>query len=228
MDLSISLGNYAHATTLNSIAAVRRLKERYSLSMQPIVPTSILPILNDYLALLDRWNHIHALTSLEPPERFEELILDSAALLPFLDTIHAGQRMVDFGTGMGVPSVVLAAARPDLEIIALDKSKKKMAFLSQVAMELGLSNLKPITTRAEDLSPLQAAMGAAKAVGSLSLLTNWWERHQAPGAPLLALKGPEWEQEPPPPSGWSVDVHPYQLPHRGARFVVRLTKTRPQ
>lgn len=196
--------------------------------MQPQCPTAIRPILDAYLLMLDRWNQVHALTALPPEARFEELILDSCALLPFLSGLKPGAQIMDFGTGMGIPSVVLAAAKPDLQVVALDKARKKMAFLQQVVRELKLTNLNPTLARSEDLPPVGATLGTAKAVGSLPLLLSWWERHGAPGAPLLALKGPEWRQEPQTPPGWSMTTHVYELPTKGERFILELTKREPR
>jgi len=179
--------------------------------------------LQQYLELLDRWNRIHALTALPREDRFEELILDSAALLPHLQDLVPGSKLMDFGTGMGVPAVVLALARPDLQVVALDKSKKKIAFLKQVALELRLENLHAVAELAEHLPPVGAGLGVAKAVGSLELLTSWWQRHGLQSASLLAMKGPEWQQEV-VPSGWELLVHPYQLPTRGARVILQMKK----
>jgi 16S rRNA (guanine527-N7)-methyltransferase len=125
---------------------------------------------------------------------------------------------------MGIPAVLIALARPDLAVIALDKSNKKMAFVRQAGLELHLTNLVPMVGRAEQVPPLAAHAGVAKAVGSLDLLCAWWRRHGLPGAPFLALKGP---QEPvgtgAVPSGFTLRAHPYQLPTRGQRQVLELT-----
>jgi len=190
--------------------------------MEPNLPDwSKEPIVR-YLELLDRWSRTHALTSLEKEERFEELILDSAILIPFLDNLAPGSAVADFGTGMGVPAIVLALARPDLTIYALDKAHKKVAFVRQAALELGLANLKPLAGRAEDLPPLGAQVGVAKAVGSLDLLLGWWERHGVPGAPFLALKGAPEDA----PAGYHLTVHAYRLPTRGRRAVLELNRPR--
>ena len=106
-----------------------------------------------FLELLDHWNRTHALTALPRADRFEELVLDSWNLVPFLDSLPSGARVVDFGSGMGIPAVVLALAKPDLEILALDKSGKKVAFIRQAALELRLGNLKPLAARIESLDP---------------------------------------------------------------------------
>jgi 16S rRNA (guanine527-N7)-methyltransferase len=188
--------------------------------MEPTLPNWTQEPIARYLDLLDRWSRTHALTSLEKDQRMEELILDSAALLPFLAALPAHSRVVDFGTGMGIPAVLIALARPDLELVALDKSNKKIAFVRQVALELGIANLTPMVGRAEAMAPLRAQAGVAKAVGALELLCGWWRRHGLPGAPFWALKGPQgpWEA----PAGFTLQVHPYRLPSRGERSVLEL------
>lgn len=185
------------------------------------LPDELLPKIRVYLDLLDHWNKTHALTSLSPLDRMEELVLDSAALFPFVDRLPAGTRLVDFGTGMGIPAVPLALFRPDLDIRAMDKAKKKMAFLRQVVMELSLPNLTVLEGRAEDLPPQEAGAGTAKAVGSPTLLISWWRRHGQQGAPFWALKGTSVESEP-IPEGWASQVHHYSLPTRGARQILEL------
>lgn len=189
----------------------------------PQLPPGLQRPLNRYLALLDRWNRTHALTALPPEARREELLLDAAALLPFLAALPAGARVADLGTGMGSPAVVLALARPDVTLLGVDASTKKLAFVRQVALELPVPNLHPVHGRLEQLPPLAADLGVAKALGSLDQLAGWWTRHGRPGAPFLALKGPEWDREP-LPDGWTAEAHPYELPTRGRRAVVVLRR----
>ena len=191
--------------------------------MEPRLPASLSAPLGRYLELLERWNRTHALTSLSPSERREELLLDAAALLSFLEGLPPGSRVADLGTGMGCPAVVLALARPDLQVLAVDASAKKLAFVRQVALELPLPNLRPVHGRLEHLPPLEADLGTAKALGSLGQLAAWWDRHGKPGAPFLALKGPDWSGEILPP-GWEATPHPYALPTRGRRVVVALKR----
>ena len=180
--------------------------------------------LSKYLILLDRWNRTHALTSLPAGARREELLVDAAALLPFLSSLAPGARVADLGTGMGCPAVVLALARPDLTVLAVDASSKKLAFVRQVSLELPVPNLHPMQGRLEAMAPLQADLGVAKALGSLQQLATWWARHGRPEAPFLALKGPDWNREP-VPEGWTAEPHPYALPTRGNRVVVVLRRT---
>ena len=188
-----------------------------------MLPSALEAPLREWLALLDRWNGTHALTALPPEARWEELVLDAAALLPSLSEMPAGSRIVDLGTGMGSPAVVLALARPDLLILGLDASAKKLAFLRQSALELGIRNLEAIHGRFESTPPLHADLAVAKALAPLHQLGEWWTRLGRPGAPLLALKGPGWETET-RPAGWELETTPYDLPTRGRRFVIRLKR----
>jgi 16S rRNA (guanine527-N7)-methyltransferase len=187
--------------------------------MKPEIPKDLERPLRAYLALLERWNRVHALTALAPESRREELLLDACALLPHLAGLPAGATVADLGTGMGIPSLVIALARPDLRIIGVDASKKKIAFLRQACLELGLENLRPLAGRFEELAPLEADCGVAKALAPLDRLLGWWERLGRPGSPFLALKGPEWQSES-LPAGWRAEGHAYELPTRGARWVV--------
>ncbi len=191
--------------------------------MIPTLPAALEAPLKAWLALLNRWNGTHALTALAPAARWEELVLDAAALLPHLAELPAGARVVDLGTGMGSPALVLALARPDLRVLGLDASAKKLAFLRQSALELGIRNLEALHGRFESTPPLHADMAVAKALAPMAQLAGWWDRLGKPGAPLLALKGPGWESEP-RPAGWRWEATPYELPTRGSRFVIRLTR----
>lgn len=187
--------------------------------MVPQLPSRLNDPLRHFLELLERWNRTHALTALPPAVRREELLLDAAALLPFLEPLPPGSRVADLGTGMGSPAVVLALARPDLTVLGVDAASKKLAFLRQVVLELPVPNLQVIQGRLEGLPPLEADWGTAKALGSVPQLLAWWERHGRPGSPFHALKGREAAEEP-PPVGWDVEVHPYELPSRGQRVVM--------
>lgn len=190
----------------------------------PNLPSNLKRPLAQYLDLLDRWNRTHALTALPPACRREELLLDAAALLPFLVSLAPGARVADLGTGMGSPAVVLALARPDLTVLGVDASTKKLAFVRQAALELPIPNLRTVHGRLEKLPPLEADLGVAKALGALPQLAAWWARHGRPGAPLLALKGTDWTQEG-VPLGWTAEPHAYELPTRGNRVVVILRQT---
>lgn len=187
------------------------------------IPPALVAPIATYLALLDRWNRTHALTALPPDQREEELVLDALHLVPHLAALPAGARVVDFGTGMGIPSVILAMARPDLQIFGMDKVSKKLAFLRQVKLELNLSNLEILGGRIEALPPVGAHAGTSKATGTLELLARWWDHHGQPGAPFYAFKGPEWAQEA-QPEGFRLEPHAYPLPTRGSRVLIHMVR----
>ncbi len=189
--------------------------------MEPALPDWTLEPVARYLDLLDRWSRTHALTSLEKEQRFEELILDSAALLPFLLPLPAHSRVVDFGTGMGIPAVLIALARPDLDVVALDKSNKKIAFVRQAALELGIGNLAPLAGRAEALPPLGGPggggeggghPGTARAAGGAGTACR--------GRPSWPSKGPRGPGRRPP--GARCGPTPTGCPAGGSATVVEL------
>ncbi|MDR2562075.1 MAG: class I SAM-dependent methyltransferase [Holophagales bacterium] len=192
----------------------------------PLFPENLRAMGEAYLKLLGKWNGVHSITGLAPEQRFEGLLLDSAALLPHLGSILAGSLVADFGSGMGIPAFLIAAHRPDLNVLAVDRNRKKVAFVRQAALELQLSNLRAECGPIESLAPLNADVGTAKAVGDLGTLLTWWKRHSAPGAPFFAFKGSKWDcsdvgRE------WSHEAFPYSLPSMGERAIIRLRERCP-
>ena len=79
-------------------------------------------------------------------------LLDALAVLPHLPQRRA-VRLIDVGSGGGLPGVPLAIARPDWDVTLLDSNRKKATFLRQVAAELGLANVTTVTARVEDYAP---------------------------------------------------------------------------
>lgn len=101
-----------------------------------------------YLSLIEKWNKIHNLTAIRDPRAMlTQHVLDSLAVLPY---IH-GPRIVDVGTGAGLPGVPIALARPDWQIILVESNQKKAVFLQQVKIELALRNVEIIARRIEDV-----------------------------------------------------------------------------
>lgn len=99
-----------------------------------------------YLALLERWNGAYNLTAVKSPvQMVTRHLLDSLSVLPWLH----GHRLLDAGTGAGLPGVPLAIMRPSMEISLLDSSGKKIRFLNHVRRELGLQNVITIQQRLE-------------------------------------------------------------------------------
>lgn len=106
------------------------------------------------LAYLDKlllWSKTYNLTAITAPqEALTKHIMDCLTVLPVFDA-YAPQcaKILDIGTGAGLPSVVLAIMRPDWQVVALDSNQKKIRFVRQVKAELGLHGLTALAMRIE-------------------------------------------------------------------------------
>lgn len=140
-----------------------------------------------YLDLLARWNKVYNLTALrEPAQMLTHHLLDSLAVLPH---VRAG-RLLDVGSGAGLPGIPLALARPGMHVTMLDASNKKASFMQQAIIELGLKNAEALHTRVEDLKPeLPFDQIVSRAFSDLSEFVRLTGHLLAPGGEWLAMKG---------------------------------------
>ena len=143
-----------------------------------------------YLALLAKWNRTYNLTAIREPERMiTHHVLDALAVMPHLPQ-RAGLRVLDVGSGGGVPGIPLAIARPDWRVVMLDSNHKKTAFLQQAVIELGLGNAEAVTARVEDYTPAAPFdVVISRAFADLATFADTSARHLAPGGQLVAMKG---------------------------------------
>lgn len=178
-----------------------------------------------YLALLEKWNRAYNLTSVtEPDDMVVRHVLDSASALPFL----RGEAILDVGTGAGLPGIPLALIDPARRFTLLDSVGKKVRFLRQAVLELGLGNVTPLQARAEDWHPpAPFDTVTSRALGTLAEFAGWCGHLVAPGGRLLAMKGrhPAAELERLPP-GWRVaELAPVTVPGLAAeRHIVVLER----
>jgi 16S rRNA (guanine527-N7)-methyltransferase len=146
--------------------------------------------LDAYVALLAKWNRTYNLTAIREPARMvTHHLLDALAVLPHLPQ-RAMLRVLDVGAGAGVPGVPLAIARPHWNIVLVDSNHKKVAFLTQAAIELALPNVRAIAARVEDLSdepPFDVVI--ARAFADLQTFAQLSARHLAPTGHFYAMKG---------------------------------------
>jgi 16S rRNA (guanine527-N7)-methyltransferase len=108
-----------------------------------------------YLRLIQHWNRVYNLTALrDPAEMLTHHLLDCLAIVPplrrRLDSTPQPPRLLDVGSGAGLPGAVLAILRPDWQVTCIDAVAKKATFIRQVAAELTLPNLEGIHGRVED------------------------------------------------------------------------------
>jgi 16S rRNA (guanine527-N7)-methyltransferase len=108
--------------------------------------------LEGYLDLLEKWNRVYNLTAIrERAQMVTHHVLDSLAVLPHL----RGPRVLDVGSGGGLPGIPVAIARADLDVTLLDANHKKSAFLNQAAAELRLANVHVAAQRVESWDTAQ-------------------------------------------------------------------------
>lgn len=140
-----------------------------------------------FLALLRKWGETYNLTAIrEPLAMVDRHLLDSLAVAPFL----AGEAVLDVGTGAGLPGIPLAIALRQKRFVLLDSSAKKIRFVKQVILTLGLENVQAEAMRVEEYVPAQGFdVVLARAFAGLDVMQALTRRLLRPGGRLLALKG---------------------------------------
>lgn len=154
----------------------------------------------DFMGLLQKWNKVYNLTAVrDPQEMLTHHLLDSlAAVAPLQHQLReqggAGQRLLDVGSGGGLPGVVFAICCPQLDVSCVDAVAKKAAFIQQAASALGLPNLHGIHARVETLSgPFDVV--SCRAFAALADFTAWSRQLLAPRGVWLAMKGKHPQDE---------------------------------
>jgi 16S rRNA (guanine527-N7)-methyltransferase len=156
--------------------------------------------LGDYLGRLLAMNELMNLTAIkDPAEAWTRHAFDALTLLPLLTDLKAGARLVDVGSGGGVPAIPIAIARPDLKLTLVESTQKKAAFLTAVAKALGLGNVSVRAQRAELLGMAELRgvfdVATARSVGRIAMLAPLTAPLVKPGGRVLLVKGQRADEE---------------------------------
>ena len=144
-----------------------------------------------YMALIQKWTRVYNLTAVrDPQEMLTHHLLDSLSALTPLLRHTAGQptRLLDVGSGGGLPGVVLAICRPEIQVTCVDTVGKKAAFIQQVAATLRLPNLRGLHARVESVQERYDVV-CSRAFASLKDFTQWSQSALAVGGVWMAMKG---------------------------------------
>jgi 16S rRNA (guanine527-N7)-methyltransferase len=146
-----------------------------------------------YLDLLQEWSKVFNLTAITDREEMITLHLrDSLSVLPYI----TGKRLIDVGTGAGLPGMVLAIANPALEVTLLDSAGKKTRFLQQAKAALKLTQVTVVNSRVEDYHPdALFDQVISRAFSSLTKFVECTAHLCKPTGQFLAMKGQLPEEE---------------------------------
>lgn len=166
----------------------------------------------DYLALIAKWNKVYNLTAVREPEAMlTQHLLDSLAVLPHL----RATRIIDVGSGAGLPGIPFAIARPEWKIALLDSNHKKTTFLRQACLELGLTNTEVVCERVEQYLPSEKFNAViSRAFSDLGEFARLAAHLAAKDGKLYAMKGvyPHDELGKLPPQFKTQEVIPLTVP----------------
>jgi len=157
----------------------------------------------NYQRLIQKWNKVYNLTAVrDPGDMLTHHLLDSLAVIgplrrqlaqmpqPVAENGSKGNalRLLDVGSGAGLPGVVIAICCPDIRVDCVDTVGKKAAFIQQAAVVLKLQNLRGVHARVENLTEKYQVI-CSRAFASLADFTNWSRQALAERGVWLAMKG---------------------------------------
>lgn len=152
-----------------------------------------------YVALLAKWNGTYNLTAIRDPDRMlTHHVLDSLSVVPTLDTLAGTTdvRVLDVGSGAGLPGLPIAIARPAWRVTMLEPVHKKAAFVTQAIAELGVGNAEVVAQRVEDYAPRSPVrIAISRAFSDLASFAESTARHVANDGAMVAMKGVHPDEE---------------------------------
>lgn len=182
-------------------------EEKFTLQLQALCPAITLgerqiEQLRLFWQNLTEWNQVMNLTAItEEAAVYEKHFLDSLSLFRMVKPAQLkGKKLIDVGTGAGFPGLVLAIAVPELEVVLMDSLNKRIRFLADTVEKLGLSNVKTIHARAEELARDKSCREqfdyvVSRAVANLSTLCEYDLPFVRTGGTFVAYKSEKAEEE---------------------------------
>jgi 16S rRNA (guanine527-N7)-methyltransferase len=167
-------------------------------ALQLEVSPNQIQLLLDYLALIGQWNKVYNLTAVRyPAEMMTHHLLDSLTVVAPLLRHTQGQsaRVLDVGSGAGLPGTVLAIVCPELDVSCVDTVGKKAAFIQNTALSLKLPNLRGVHARVEAMQAAPFDVVTSRAFSSLADFVNLTRFHvkqpagDKPAGVWMAMKG---------------------------------------
>lgn len=200
------------------IAGVKQLKIEYSdEQLQQLIA---------YYELLVKWNKTYSLTALTDPEAIIiNHLLDGLSIVNYLS---GHSTILDVGSGMGVPGIIVAIMLPNSQVSLVDSNSKKIAFLQQVKIELKLNNASIFKLRIESYVPDKLfSVITARAFSGLDKLIQLTNRLLTVDGIYLAMKGSDWQHELDLiATAWSYQAIELKVPYLDAqRFLIKVIKT---
>lgn len=158
-----------------------------ALGLQSVVTQEMQQQCLAYIALLQKWNKVYNLTAVRDAQEMLVLhVLDSLSVLPHI----AAGNLLDVGSGGGLPGIIVAITRPDVQVTTIDTVQKKAIFMRQVKAELGLDNLQVVHGRVEAFQPPSPFFQIiSRAFSDIALFKRLTQHLLADGGRWLAMKG---------------------------------------
>ena len=183
----------------------------------------------EFVALLERWNRTYNLTAVRDPDKMlTQHVVDSLAAIPALRRQALGRRLLDVGSGGGLPGIVWAIVEPELDVTCVDSVGKKAAFIQQAALALRLGNLRSEHARVERMRAEPFDVVSSRAFASLPDFVAWTRPLLKDNGVWLAMKGkvPSDEIAGLPPEVNVFHVEPLAVPGLDAERCLVWMRTR--
>lgn len=175
-----------------------------------------------YKDLLIKWNKVFSLTAITSPKQIviQHLLDGLAAVKEFTGC----NKILDVGSGMGVPAVILAIVFPSSQVVALDSNNKKTSFLLQVKIQLKLANLQIVNSRVEEYIGSFDVI-TSRAFANMNLFVDLTEHLLSKDGVYLAMKSEQGVNELSTLINWSHQLIELQVPNLDAkRFLIKLSR----